>query len=270
MKYLFDRDGSLALDAFCMANCLFAFDYDGTLAPIVDEPQKAFMRPSTSRFLTEINQLTPVAVISGRSRDDVRRFLPNGIDYIIGNHGLEGLPSGGDSLGQAEASSEKWRQQMAAISREKGIVIEDKKYSLAVHYRLSSNKRAAKSLILDTVSRLSPSPRIVLGKCVVNLISPGAPHKGIALLEVMLRSGCRTAVYVGDDDNDEDVFRLAEESLLTIRVGENTDSGALFYLKSQNEIEHLMQLWLHALMKSGKRPRVNVQSSLRNDESYQK
>ncbi len=252
MKYLFDKDGIQALEAFCMAKTLFAFDYDGTLAPIVDDPTDAIMRRKTYGEITQLALLTPVALISGRARDDLARLAPKEIDFMIGNHGLEGLPGGSPSLEQAEISCNRWSEILSKQILTKGVVIENKRYSLAVHYRMASDKRKARSTILDLAASLSPAPRIVLGKCVVNLVSPGAPHKGVALLEVMLRSECRSAVYIGDDDNDEDVFRLGEESLLTIRVGKEEGSASLYYINSQDEIDRVLSLCTTGLQKAGK------------------
>jgi trehalose 6-phosphate phosphatase len=258
MKNLLGQDGTRTLEAFCMADVLFAFDYDGTLAPIVADPNQACMRETTANLLGELASLVPVALISGRSRSDVSRFLLSKIDFVIGNHGLEGLPGGSSSLEQAESSSKKWFNTLSSELNLDGVTVEDKNYSLAVHYRMASDKRIAKARILDLAASLKPSPRIVMGKCVVNLISPGAPHKGAALLEVMLRSGCRSAVYFGDDDNDEDVFRLGAEGLLTVRIGKSENSTALFYLNSQEEIDEALRLSLVAMVKSGK----NVRDSM--------
>jgi trehalose 6-phosphate phosphatase len=71
----------------------------------------------------------------------------------------------------------------------------------------------------------------------------------------MLRSGCRSAVYFGDDDNDEDVFTLGEESLMTVRVGRGETSSALFYLDSQVDIDQALEKCLISLERSGKTPR---------------
>lgn len=252
MKYLFDSDGKKALDAFCMAKTIFAFDYDGTLAPIVDDPSKAIMRRETFLGISELARLTPTALISGRARSDLARFTPNEVEFVIGNHGLEGITGGSSSLDQAESSCMKWTEVLLNQLSIKGIVIENKRYSLAVHYRLTEDKRKSRSTILDLAACLFPAPRIILGKYVVNLVSPGAPHKGVALLELMLRSGCRSAVYIGDDDNDEDVFRLSEESLLTIRVGKEEESSALYYIESQNEIDKVISMSIAAMEKAGK------------------
>jgi len=65
MKYIFDRTGIQTLEAYCISNVLFAFDYDGTLAKIVMDPQHAVMDKTTSRLLRELIKIAPVSVISG-------------------------------------------------------------------------------------------------------------------------------------------------------------------------------------------------------------
>lgn len=252
MKYLLNQDGRRALDAFCMSDVLFAFDYDGTLAPIVDDPSDAKMRTRTTARLRELATLTPVAIISGRSRSNVLGLSDCVVDYVIGNHGLEGLPSGSSTLEHAEDSCKKWSRILDTSLKEQGVTVEDKAYSLAIHYRLAQDKKLAKARILEVAGSLEPSPRIVMGKCVVNLVSPGAPHKGVALLELMLRSGCRSAVYFGDDDNDEDVFALGEESILTVRIGKDGNSAALFFLHTQGEVDSVIEICVDSLRRSGK------------------
>jgi trehalose 6-phosphate phosphatase len=252
VKNIFEKDGCQALDAFCMANTLFAFDYDGTLAPIVEDPAKAHMRPETGQLLSELTQFAPVALISGRAKCDVINFIPQTVDYIVGNHGLEGLPGGSPSLEEAKASSQKWVKSLDQNLNLPGIMIENKTYSISIHYRKCPNRRKAKSNILNLAVTLEPLPRVIMGKCVVNLISPGAPHKGVALLEIMLHSGCGSAVYFGDDDNDEDVFSLNEESLLTVRIGKKNSSAAMFYLNSQTDIDKTLVHCLTSLKKIGR------------------
>ena len=79
------------------------------------------------------------------------------------------------------------------------------------------------------------------GKCVENLIPEGAPDKGVALKMLMQQAGCMKGIFVGDDETDEDVFRLDDANLFTIRVGRRTSSGARFYLRKQNEIFLLLR-----------------------------
>ncbi|HET9238305.1 MAG TPA: trehalose-phosphatase [Oligoflexus sp.] len=254
MKYLFDEEGLRMLEAFCYADALFSFDFDGTLAPIVPNPDDAKVSQKTDDYLRSLHENTSIVVISGRSRPDLLKRLPFKVDFAIGNHGLEGLPSSTGSLDIAADMTRQWHEKLKpALVKTAGVVIEDKSFSLAIHYRQASDKRKVKLKLLELASSLVPAPRILLGKYVVNLVASGAPHKGVALLELMLRTGKRAAVYVGDDENDEDVFRLGEESLLTIRVGEDENSAALFYLKNQGEIDRMLRHCLDTYKKIGRK-----------------
>ncbi|MFZ9521142.1 MAG: trehalose-phosphatase, partial [Silvanigrellaceae bacterium] len=180
-------------------------------------------------------------VISGRKRSDVERFLPQGIDFVIGNHGVEGLPSGTDTIDTAKKACLQWKSELEKdFADSDDVWLEDKTYSLSLHYRKATDKKKARTQLLEAVSSLTPPPRIVLGKFCINIMPAGAPHKGVALLELMLKSNSRCAVYLGDDDNDEDVFSLSEENLLTIRIEESNNSGALYCLSTQLEIDDFL------------------------------
>ena len=88
-----------------------------------------------------------------------------------------------------------------------------------------------------------PEARIVGGKQAINLLRRGGPDKASALRYAMRAFACDTAVYVGDDDTDEDAFgALDAERLLGIRVGRPTSSSrARFYLDSQPDIDRLLE-----------------------------
>ncbi|WP_218110068.1 trehalose-phosphatase [Oligoflexus tunisiensis] len=242
------------LDAFCYADALLSFDFDGTLAPIVPDPEDAKVSPKTDDYMRSLYENTAIVVISGRSRPDLLKRLPFKVDFAIGNHGLEGLPSSTGSLEIAADMTRQWYEKLKpSLAKTPGVVIENKSFSLAIHYRQATDKRKIKLKLLELASSLIPAPRILLGKYVVNLVASGAPHKGVALLELMLRTGKRSAIYVGDDENDEDVFRLGEESLLTIRVGEDQGSAALYYLKNQAEIDRMLRHCLDTYKKIGRK-----------------
>jgi len=122
-----------------------------------------------------------------------------------------------------------------------GVEIEDKTYSIALHYRKSQAKKKARMDILEVVSNLDPRPRIIMGKCVVNILPTGAPHKGVALVELMLQAGIKSAFYIGDDDTDEDVFSLPNARIMTVRVGKKSSSQAQFYIRNQSEVGRLLR-----------------------------
>jgi trehalose 6-phosphate phosphatase len=84
--------------------------------------------------------------------------------------------------------------------------------------------------------------RLLEGKQVLNVLPRGAPHKGLALERVKRRLGLEAAVYVGDDDTDEDVFALARPGeLLGIRVRRRAGSAADCYIRTQVEIDLLLR-----------------------------
>jgi trehalose 6-phosphate phosphatase len=226
------------LQDFALSNVLVAFDYDGTLAPIVADPERAEMRPRTRRLLESVAKAYPVAVISGRAQTDVARRLRGvGVAAIVGNHGLESWHVGQRHLTEVR----RWLPTLAAaVAPHKGVSIEDKSYSVAIHYRHSREKRRARAAILAAAADL-PGVRVIAGKLVINVLPRTAPHKGIALERERDRLGCDTAIYVGDDQTDEDVFALDQPGrLLSIRVGLGSKSAAPYGIADQRAIDNLL------------------------------
>ena len=152
MKDILSGPRREVLEEFACSNVLLAFDYDGTLAPIVADPTKAELRRRTRGLLGELAKVYPVIVISGRARHDAMKRL-SGVDLsaVIGNHGVEpwqAIPRRRDEV-------ERWRPTLeAAIAPLKGVVLEDKIFSVAVHYRQSREKKVARAAILAAAARL--------------------------------------------------------------------------------------------------------------------
>lgn len=250
MKYLLGGEGLKVLESFCFTNTLFAFDFDGTLAPIVAKPSRARVSQKNATLLSQLNDLVPLAIISGRSVRDLKKIVPIETPFLVGNHGLEGIRKQKRLLSAAQETSMKWKKAIqGAIRGVPGIEIEDKSYSLAVHYRKARSKALARLRILDACADLEVPPRIIMGKCVVNLVPVGAPHKGFALLQLMLHTGVKSAVYVGDDDTDEDVFLLPNAHLLSVRVGKKVNTAARFFIKSQGEIGSVLSYMIRYAQK---------------------
>lgn len=238
MMNILSRPNRVILQEFVSSKVLLAFDYDGTLAPIVTDPEKAKMRTKSRELLSELTKLYPVIAISGRAQSDVLRKLRGaGLREIIGNHGMEPWHASSRYIPEVE----RWLPLLhAAVAPLKGVVMEDKGYSVAVHYRLSREKKQARAAILRVAAQLG-DVRVVGGKQVVNILPNGAPHKGVALERARERLHCDTAVYVGDDDTDEDVFALDQPGrLLSIRVGKKRESSAAYYLVNQRAIDDLL------------------------------
>jgi trehalose 6-phosphate phosphatase len=226
------------LDQFAFSNVVVAFDYDGTLAPIVDAPERAAMRPRTGQLLAALAELYPCIVISGRAESDTRSRL-RGIRLrgVIGNHGVEAWKG----VNGFEYEVRRWRPLLdRQLAGHPGVTLEDKTYSIAIHYRRSRAKRQARAAALRAASRLG-AVRIVGGKQVVNVLPRNAPNKGDALERERERLSCDTAIYVGDDETDEDVFALDQPGrLLTIRVGAKRMSRADYCIRDQRQIDRLI------------------------------
>lgn len=242
MKNILARAHRRELEAFAGSKALLAFDYDGTLAPIVSDPDRAAMRPRTNRLLAELARVYPCIVVSGRGRADMRARLGDiGVVGIVGNHGAESLRQADGFAEQVRGWSEILERQLADWP---GVRIEDKRFSIAIHYREARDKKRARAAVLRAVAALGPV-RIVGGKQVVNALPRDAPHKGNALVRERARLGCDTAIYVGDDETDEDVFRLDEPGrLLTIRVGAKRTSTANYCIRDQRQIDTLIETLL--------------------------
>jgi trehalose 6-phosphate phosphatase len=240
LKRLTQRD----LSSIDLKDWLLAFDFDGTLSPIVSHPSKA---RTTRSFLPWLEKLSErgalTAVITGRSLKDVKPLLRFKPDFVVGNHGMEGLEAFSTSGTRARKISRAWVKDLKSSWPDiRGAFLEDKKESLSLHYRGVRHPLKARQALMALVSQLQPKPRVIGGKCLLNLIPPGSPHKGLALKEVMRLSQRPFALFVGDDDTDEDGFRQ-KGPILPIRVGKKRGSAAEFYLPNQKEVGRLLR-WL--------------------------
>ena len=246
MKHLLTPEGERALQAVMRLRPLLAFDFDGTLAPIVARPDEAKVPESVSRGLAELARDLPVAIITGRSVADVRTRLGFEPQYVIGNHGAEDptVPRPAPAGQPLDAL----RQRIAAHAGDlaaAGVSVEDKRLSLALHYRLARDPGAALVSIEALLQGIEPSLKRFGGKCVVNVLAEGLPDKGDALAVLLRRANAQAAVFVGDDVNDEAVFLRARAPSLTIRIGDDDPlSRAMFFLDSQAQLALVLQRML--------------------------
>ncbi len=239
MRHILNAPQREVLVQLSWSNVLLGFDFDGTLSPIVSDPARAALSSTTRQLLSELARLYPCVVISGRSVSDVRSRL-EGIEFrsVIGNHGLEPWRATED----LRALVGRWQKRLApTLSRLQGVVLEDKTYSLAIHYRLSRAQKEARLSIAAALELLGEM-RVIPGKHVVNVLPLGAPHKGVALERERERFGCDTAFFIGDDETDEDVFALDQPGrLLTVRVGAKRFSRASYCLRRQSDVDALLR-----------------------------
>lgn len=232
------------LRLFARQRVLLAFDYDGTLSPIAPTPEAALLPATTKQLLIRVAALYPVAVISGRALADIAsRVADIGVQQVFGNHGLEWLGETSRPCPQVRQWVEPLHDQLAGMP---GVIIEDKLHSLSVHFRLAPDHEQALQSILPVVRTL-PEARVICGAAAVNLLPRDGANKGVALQRALAASGCDLALYVGDDDTDEDAFAaLNGDVLLSIHIGASDDSGARYHLESQGEVDSLLQALIDA------------------------
>lgn len=242
MRYIFLPHGEFALSSFSGSKTLFAFDFDGTLAPIVPQPDAAYAPAEINAEMRRLSDVAAVAIVTGRSIYDMSGRIDFKPKYIVGNHGAEGLP--GELLHKtAPVEIIAWENQLRAVWHDlpQGINLENKGYSLSLHYRMATDQNAARLALEGAIKKLIPPPRSIGGKCVINLLPVKAADKFDALLALQHVENASHVIFVGDDETDETVFRKALPQWITIRVGHEDNSAAAYYLKSQSEMAALIQ-----------------------------
>ena len=241
---------------------LILLDVDGTLAPIAPTPDRASVPDETREVVSALARRpgTHVAIVSGRGAADASRLVGVSGLWVIGNHGFEVVePSGAHvvdprvapHLEGIEEAARRLTPYAAAIP---GAFVEDKRFTLSVHYRLAD--RAAIAALRDEVQRVADALalRTMNGKELVEVRPPVAVDKGTASLSLAESLGVPgptgSVLYAGDDRTDEDAFRAlrrASPRTVTIHVGgdEATMTDAEYSLADTSAMHELL-VWLLA------------------------
>ena len=208
---------SLARNALGSAPAGLLTDLDGTLAPIVDDPDRARPLPDAVAALTALTaRLAVVAVVSGRAPDDARQMLGTDRLLVIGNHGQERLEPGAERavLSPAlAAAADAIRVALAHVPADEGVWIDDKGPSATIHYRSAPDPAAAAERIAAALGDVSAAGLTLRpGRMSWELRAAGAADKGTAVAQLISRHGLRGLVVLGDDVTDLDMFRAASEA----------------------------------------------------------
>jgi len=229
-------------------------DYDGTLVPIADKPELAIISNDMQTQLLSLTKHFKVAIISGRSLAELKKFVGIKKCYYVGNHGLE-IQGPGIRIVQPEAK--RTRPIMKKISRElraklrgiEGIIVEDKELTLSIHYRLVKRGEInnLKNTFLNAIDPYLRTGRIRItrGKKVIELRPNVDWGKGDAVLwlvdyldpEIKLKP-----IYLGDDKTDENAFQALKARGITVLVSEKKKpSWARFYLRNVSEVKTFLK-----------------------------
>lgn len=220
-------DGGVEAELRGRRPALFA-DYDGTLTPIVPHPSRAVLSEKMRLVLSNLAARHPVAIISGRDRADVEQMV--GLDnvYYAGSHGFDiSGPNGfqrrfGDEF--VPALEEAGRFLDEAVSSVEGAWVEHKRLALAVHFRQAdpTDEEPLRTMVADTTARAG-NLRMSGGKKIFEIRPDFDWDKGRALLLLLDEMGLDqpevVPLYLGDDETDEDAFRVLQERGIGVCVG---------------------------------------------------
>jgi len=184
-----------------------------------------------------------LAIITGRSVEDISSHISFKPRYIIGNHGIEGIHTEEELLTIKEIIQfyrSLIQNQFQDKLEELGILLEDKVYSLSLHYRNSKTPNEAEFFI-QTHMNCFASVKLSPGKMVFNLTPNIGINKGQAFISLLKKENAKFGFYIGDDETDEDVFVYRDPRLLTVRIGFSEKSKAKYYIKSQAEICQVLE-----------------------------
>jgi trehalose 6-phosphate phosphatase len=246
-------EGLRALRDAASQSLLYAFDFDGTLAPISNDRHSVTVDAGTLRWLGELAKRAPCAIVTGRALADVA-FRVNGyVPHLIGNHGIESPLTSPSVLLDAERTCANWRHQLQSSLGSLtalGVEVEDKRYTLTMHLRGARDPVEAAVIALTALRQLIPTPQLIEGKYSINALPPGQIGKGPATLALMNHLGRTGLFYIGDEATDESVFSLAQGVTMGVRVGRQEGSHAKFYLHDQAEVEELLRLLVESIGRS--------------------
>lgn len=232
---------------------LIILDYDGTLSPIVPDPDKASLSEEMKQTLIRLNKVTSVAVISGRDRTDVEQKVDLEQLIYAGSHGLDmagpdglDIPEkvGEDILNSLRTAAENLRNKLKAV---KGCQVESKKYAIAVHFRNVADEEVeiVKEAVLEELGK-HENLKKGTGKKILELKPAIDWHKGRAvnwLFEALnFTKEDAIPIFVGDDITDEDAFVSIHGEGIGILVGSHgEETAATFSLRDTEEVRDFLE-----------------------------
>jgi trehalose 6-phosphate phosphatase len=205
-------------------------DYDGTLSPIVEDPDRAFMTKDMRKTVRNLAKCFPTAIVSGRCRDKVYSFVRLAELYYAGSHGMDikGPAKGskykkGSSVLFQPASEflpmidQVYKQLVEKTKATPGSKVENNKFCVSVHFRCVDEKDLSElAQQVKSVLKEYPKLRLTQGRKVLEIRPTIKWDKGKALeflLESLGFANCNNVfpVYIGDDRTDEDAFKILRD-----------------------------------------------------------
>ena len=253
-----DQTPAISPQQFVMPSldqCALLLDIDGTLLDLAPTPREVWVPPDLARTLNGLLARTSgaLAMVSGRSLNDIDLIFAPEVFPAVGGHGAEmRLATGSEAVAtQAPPMDKELKRRLAAIAKiSPGILLEDKGYSLALHYRLAplAEKAIYESVALIRAELPSAPIEVLPGKCVCEIKHSGFT-KATGVRELMTHEPFkgRQPLFIGDDVTDESVFAIMPEfNGFSFSVGRRA-LGVNGHFDDPGEVRE----WLAALLQGG-------------------
>lgn len=233
---------------------LLCTDFDGTLVNFTGTPSETSLPLETEEILSKLagSDRLHLAVISGRSYSELAELVPLENATLAGNHGLKIRFEDG-TVHELDTSEETHRAISAMkndlqenFGEEEGIIIEDKKFGLALHYRqYEGNEEKIKDKFSQIWDEHSiPDLEVIEGAELLE-VRPGNWNKGDAVQLLQEKWGALPTIYIGDDTTDEDAFHVlrGQDTGLPVIVSnrEEIATEAQYRLNDPGEVAKFLQ-----------------------------
>jgi trehalose 6-phosphate phosphatase len=213
-------------------------DVDGTILDFAPTPREVFVSGALRRTLQCLLERTggALALVSGRPLKELDLLFAPLLLPVVGGHGAEIRSTASGPVDRVAATplSDELRRRLATIAAwGPGIILEDKDYSLAIHYRLAPEKeQTIRDAVLAICEKWAPaSVEVLPGKFVLEIKSTGF-DKGTAVRQLMTRAPfkARRPIFIGDDTTDEAAFAVITEfDGMGISVGRRFPDAAAWF-----------------------------------------
>ena len=234
------------------------FDFDGTLSEIVNDPDSARLADGAAAALTSLSAQCPVAILSGRDLADVRQRIGLPGLWYAGSHGFELTGPDGEHHQNADAAASipVLAEAAAALTDQlgdiAGVVVEHKRFGVAVHYRNAARDRVGEVAAAVRSVGQRTALRVTTGREVIELRPDVDWDKGKTLHWVLdyVRddegSGSLLPIYLGDDITDEDAFDAVADDGIAILVRHSDDgdraTAARYALDDPDRVREFTEL----------------------------
>src|ERR1700716_4565738 len=234
-----------------LGECALLLDIDGTLLDLAPTPREVWVPPGLARILNRLLARTngALALVSGRSLNDIDLIFAPEQFPAVGGHGAELRldPESEAVAAHAPPMDKELKRRLAAIAKlSPGILLEDKGYSLALHYRLAPHAEKAIYAAVSLIRADLPNAPIEVlpGKCVCEIKHSGF-NKATGVIELMTHDPFkgRRPIFIGDDVTDDSVFALMScLSRLVFSVGRRAQGVADHFDEPRDVREWLARL----------------------------